>query len=141
MSKLPTPQDKCVVLCHPEHAEKLLDSRGCDHRTELIGSEDTLWMGPIYQLSQEEEKIFVQYLDKIINDGKIHASSSAVGSPLLFVPKPNGQGLRLCVDYRHHNDHTMNSEILLPIMEALQRRLHKATHITTIYMKAGFHPI
>jgi len=56
-------------------------------------------MGPIYQLSQEEEKILVEYLERMIHEKKIRPSSSSVESPILFVLKPNGKGLRLCVDY------------------------------------------
>jgi hypothetical protein len=56
-------------------------------------------MGAIHQLSQDEEKLFVKYLDTMINDGKIRPSSSTVGSPVIFVPKPNGYGVRLCIDY------------------------------------------
>jgi len=62
-------------------------------------------MGPIYQLSVEEEKILIKYLEQMIKEKKIRPSSSTVGSPILFVPKPNGRGLRLCIDYRHLNDY------------------------------------
>jgi hypothetical protein len=50
-------------------------------------------MGPTYQLSQEEEKILIKYIEKMLQEGKIRPSSSTVGSPILFVPKPNGRGL------------------------------------------------
>jgi len=53
--------------------------------------------------------------------------------------KPNGKGLRLCKDSRHLNDHIMKDKTLLPIMEELSAQISKATHITTIDMKAGFH--
>jgi hypothetical protein len=49
-------------------------------------------MGPIHQLSQEEEKLLVKYLDTIIKEGKIRPSSSTIGSPILFVAKSNGCG-------------------------------------------------
>jgi len=55
-------------------------------------------MGPIYQLSLEEEKLLLKYLDKMIEEGKIGPLSSSVGRPILFLPKPNGKGSRLCVD-------------------------------------------
>jgi len=93
LEKLPKCYHKYLLLFDPEHAEKLPDSRGCDHRIELITSEDKLRMGPIYQLSQEEEKILVEYLEKMIKEKKIRPSSSSVRSPILFVPKPNGKGL------------------------------------------------
>jgi hypothetical protein len=95
LDRLPKQYHKYVLLFDPEHAEKLPDHRGCDHRIELITSEDKLRMGPIYQVSQEEEKILVQYLETMIREKKIRPSSSSVGSPILFVPKPNGKGLRL----------------------------------------------
>jgi hypothetical protein len=67
-------------------------------------------MGPIYQLSLEEERVLIKYLEKMINEGKVQQSSSLVRSPILFVPKPSGKGLRLCVDYRHLNQHTVKDK-------------------------------
>jgi len=141
LERLPKCYHKYLLLFDSEHAEKLPDSRGCDHRIELITSEEKLRMGPIYQLSQEEEKILVEYLEKMIREKKIRPSSSSVGSPILFVPKPNGKGLRLCVDYRHLNDHTKKDKTPLPIMDELSRSLRGADHITKIDMRAGFHLI
>ena len=119
LERLPRCYHKYLVLFDPEHAGKLPDNQGCDHRIELITSEDKLRMGPIYQLSQEEEKILVEYLEKMIREKKIRPSSSSVGSRILFVPKPNGKGLRLCVDYRHLKDHTKKDKTPLPIMDEL----------------------
>jgi hypothetical protein len=96
-------------------------------------------MGPIYQLSLEEEKILMKYQEKMIKEGKIRQSSSAVGSPILFVPKPNGKGLRLCVDYRHLNQHTVKDRTPLPIMDELKQRINGADFITKLDFKAGFH--
>jgi hypothetical protein len=139
LDQLPKQYDKFLLLFNPEHAEKLPDHRGCDHRIKLITSEDKLRMGPIYQLSQEEEKILVQYLEKRINEKKIRPSSSSVGSPILIVPKPNRKVLRLCVDYRHLNDQTKKDKTPLPIMDELSRKMRDCDFITKIDMKAGFH--
>jgi hypothetical protein len=98
-------------------------------------------MGPIYQLSQEEEKLQVKYLDTMIKEGKIRPSSSPVGSPILFVPKLNGRGLRLCIDYRHLNDYTKTDRTPLPIIEQLSARVREATHITKVDLKSGFYLI
>jgi hypothetical protein len=64
LDQLPKQYHKFLLLFDPEHAEKLTDHRGCDHRIERITPEDKLQIGPIYQLSQEEEKILVEYLEK-----------------------------------------------------------------------------
>jgi hypothetical protein len=98
------------LLFNPEHAETQPDSRGCEHWIELTPSKDKLRMGPIYQPLQEEEKILVQYLEKMCKEQKIRPASSSVGSPILCVHKPNGKGLRLCIDYRQFNDHTENDK-------------------------------
>jgi hypothetical protein len=74
-------------------------------------------MGPIYQLSVEEAKLLVKYLDTMIKEGKIQLSCSTIGSPILFVPKPNGRGMSLCLDYRHLDDYTKTDSMPLPIME------------------------
>jgi len=139
LDRLPKQYHKFLLLFDPEHAEKLPDHCGCDHRIELITSEDKLRMGPIYQLSQEEEKILVEYLEKIIKVKKIRPSSSLVGSPILFVPNPSGKGLRLCVDYRHLNDHRKMDKTPLPIMDELSRKMRDCDFIMKIDMKGGFH--
>jgi len=137
-AKLPTCYHKFLLLFDPKESEKLPDNTGCDHRIELLDSDNKLHMGPIYQLSQEEEKLLVKYLDTIIKEGKIRPSRSTVGSPILFVPKPNGRGLRLCIDYRHLNDYTKKDRTPLPIMEELSARVSGATHITKVDLKSGF---
>jgi hypothetical protein len=137
LDRLPKQYHTFLLLFDPEYAEKLPDHRGCDHQIELITSEDKLRMGPIYQVSQEEEKILVEYLEKMIRDKKIRPSStSSVGSPILFVPKPNGKGLRLCVDYRHLNGHTKKDKTALPIMDELSRKMRDCDYITKIDIKA-----
>jgi hypothetical protein len=98
-------------------------------------------MGPIYQLSVDEEKLLVKYLDTMIKEGKIRPSSSTVGSPILFVPKPNCRGLRLCIDYRHLNDYTKKDKTPLPIMEELSARVRGANHITKVDLRSGFYLI
>ena len=139
--RLPAHYHKYLLLFDPKEAEKLPDNQGCDHRIELLGAEDKLRMGPIHQLSIEKEKLLLEYLDTMIKQGKIWPSSSTVGSPILFVPKPNGRGLRLCIDYRHLNDYTKKDKTPLPIMEVLPSRVREATHITKIDPKSGFYLI
>jgi hypothetical protein len=140
-AKLPACYHKFLLLFDPKESEKLPDNKGCDHRIELLGSDDKLRMGPIYQLSQEEEKLLVKYLDTMIKEGKIWPSSNTVGSPILFVPKSNVRGLRLCIDYRHLNDYTKKDRTPLPIMEELSARVAGATHITKVDWKSGFYLI
>jgi len=141
LEKLPEVYHMYLLLFYPKHAEKLSDDQGCDHKIELITLEDKLRVGPIYQLSQEEEKILVEYLQKMIKEKRIRPSGSSVGSPIIFLPKPNGKGLRLGVDYQHLNDHMKKDKTPLTIMDKLSRKLRQADFITKVDMRAGFHLI
>jgi len=64
--ELPTHYHKFLLLFDPKEAEKLPDTKDSDRRIELLGHEDKLQMGPIYQLSQVEEKLLIKYLDTMI---------------------------------------------------------------------------
>lgn len=74
-------------------------------------------MGPIYQLTLKDDQLLNEYLDKMIQQGTVRPSSSPIGSPILFVPKPHGKLLRLCVDCRHLNQNTVKDKTPLPIMQ------------------------
>jgi len=139
LTKLPPQYHKWLLLFDPKESEKLPDNKGCDHRIELKTAEVNLRMGPIYQLTLEEECLLKEYLDKMIREGKVRPSSSAVGSLILFVPKPNRKGLKLCVDYRHLNQNMVKDKTSLPIMQELQDRPKGADINMKIDLKAGFH--
>jgi len=71
---------------------------------------------------------------------KIRRSSSPIGAPILFVPKPDGT-LRLCVDYRGLNKITIKNKYPLPLMSKLRSRLSKATFFTKLDLKNGYYLI
>jgi len=73
--------------------------------------------------------------------GKIKRSTSATGSPILFVPKPHGRGLRLCVDYQALNRITIPNRYPLPLMQELQDRVQAEQWFTKLDLKNGFHLI
>jgi hypothetical protein len=64
-----------------------------------------------------------------------------VGSPRLFVHKPDGYVLRPCIDYCHFNDYTKKDKTPLPIMEELSAQVKKATHMTNVDSQSGIHLI
>jgi hypothetical protein len=55
--------------------------------------------GPTYFLTEVELEVLRGYLDTNLAKGFIRESSLPYGAPVLFVKKPHGRGLRLCVDY------------------------------------------
>jgi hypothetical protein len=77
----------------------------------------------------------------MMRTGKIRRATTPTGSPILFVPKPNGRGLRLCVDYRSVNRVMIPNRYPLPLMQKLQDRIHGAQFFTKMDLKNGFHLI
>jgi hypothetical protein len=73
--------------------------------------------------------------------GKIRRSKSPAGSPILFVPKAHGRGLRLCVDYKGLNKITIANRYSLPIMSELQDHVRGAQIFTNMDLKNGYHMI
>jgi len=96
--------------------------------------------GPIYPLSMKELDALWDYIREIEDHGKIRRSSSPIGAPISFMPKPDGT-LRLCVDYRGLNKITIKNKYLLPLMSKLRSRLGKATIFTKLDLKNGYYLI
>jgi len=123
-----------------EAADALPAHTDYDHRIDLKDGEKPPW-GPIYPLSEVELATLREWLSDMLRTGKIRRSSSPAGAPILFVPKPHGRGLRLCVDYRGINRVTIPNRYPLPLMDELQDRTQGAQWFTKIDLKNGYHLI
>jgi len=121
-----------------EAADALPEHRSYDHEIRVKEGETPPW-GPIYPLSETELQALREYLKEMLSTGKIRRSSSSAGSPILFVPKPHGRGLRLCVDYRGLNRITIANRYPLPLMAELQDRIGGAQYFTKMDLKNGYH--
>jgi len=123
-----------------ETAEALPEHKSYNCRIELKEGGVAPW-GPIYPLSEKEQEALREWLKEMLKNGKIRPSTSPTGSPILFVPKPNGRGLQLCVDYRGLNRITIPNRYLLPLMQELQDRVQGAQWFTKMDLKNGFNLI
>lgn len=74
LQKLPSQYYKWLLLFDPKESEKLPYNQGCNHRIELRTAEENLRIGPIHQLTLEEERLLKEYLDKMIQEGKVRPS-------------------------------------------------------------------
>ena len=120
-----------------ELADSLPPYRSFDHSIDLKPGEQPPW-GPVYALSETELKALREYLDEMLETGKIRPSKSPAGAPILFVPKAHGRGLRLCVDYRGLNRVTIMNRYPLPLMNELRDRVQGATIFSKIDLKSGY---
>jgi len=129
-----------VGVMGKELADVLPEHQPYDCKIDLRKGETALW-GPIYPLSEAELQALREWLKEMERTGKIRRSTSPAGSPILFVPKPNGKGLRLCVDYRGLNKITISNHYPLPLMQELQDRVQGAQYFTKMDLKNGFNLI
>jgi hypothetical protein len=73
----------------------------------------------MYRLSPLEYRELEKQVTNFLKDGILEVSQSPYGAPVLFVPKPNGRGLRLCVDYRALNSITVKNRCTIPRIDDL----------------------
>jgi len=140
LSNVPMGFRQYLGIMGKEAADALPEHRPYDCKIELKEGATAPW-GPIYPLSEEELRTLREWLKEMEKTGKIKRSTSPTGSPILFVPKPNGRGLRLYVDYRGLNAVTIPNRYPLPLMQELQDRVRGAQWFTKMDLKNGFNLI
>jgi hypothetical protein len=64
-------------------------------------------------------------------------STSPYGAPILFVPKPNGRGLRLCVNYRALNAITIKNRCTIPRIDDLLDAVSRSKYFTSLDLTFG----
>jgi len=138
--KVPPEFQQFLGIMSKEAAEVLPQHRPYDCKIDLQEGSTPPW-GPIYPLSETELQTLREWLKEMEKTGKIQRSTSPAGSPILFVPKPSGRGLRLCVDYRGLNKITIPNRYPLPLMQELQDRVQGAQWFTKLDLKNGFNLI
>ncbi|TPX47565.1 hypothetical protein SeLEV6574_g02595, partial [Synchytrium endobioticum] len=96
---------------------------------------------PIYRLSHLESQELRRYIDDMLNLGLIRQSISPFASPIFFVPKPGGDGLRPCVDYRDLNERLIKDAYPLPLIDSLVDFLSTAKVFSKIDLRSAYHQI
>jgi len=139
IDRLPERYHDYLDLFHPSTADKLAPRRTFDHAIDLKPDTQPPW-GPIYPLSQKQLEALRKYLDDMLKQGKISPSKSPSGTPILFVPKPDGR-LRIVVDYRGLNKVTIHNKYPIPLMTELRDQVRDAQIFTKLDLKNGFHLI
>jgi hypothetical protein len=95
----------------------------------------------MYRLSPLEYRELEKQVTKFLKDGILEVSQSPYGAPVLFVPKPNGRGLRLCVDYRALNSITVKNRCTIPRIDDLLDAVAGSSYFTSLDLTSGYHQI
>ena len=95
----------------------------------------------MYRLSPLEYRELEKQVTKFLEAKILEPSQSPYGAPVLFVPKPNGRGLRLCVDYRALNSITIKNRCTIPRIDDLLDAVSGSQYFTSLDLTSGYHQI
>ena len=96
--------------------------------------------GPIYQMTEQEQKAVRDYLKTQLEKGWIRPSTSPAGYPVLFANKKDGS-LRFCVDYRQLNRITIKNRHTLPLISELQDKIRGANWLTKLDLRDAYQTV
>ena len=122
IDKVPEASAEFIPIMTAEMAEILLEHSVYDHAIDLREGTTPSW-GPIYPVNATELEELPNWLKKMMDMQAVRQSKSACSSPMLFIPKRHGRGLRLCIDYRGINKITVPNCYPLPNMDELKERV------------------
>jgi hypothetical protein len=95
----------------------------------------------MYRLSPLEYQELEKHVTKFLKDRILEVSQSPYGASVLFVPKPNGRGLRLCVDYRALNSITVKNRCTIHRIDDFLDAVAESAYFTSLDLTSGYHQI
>jgi len=131
-------RDLAVVFSKKE-ADKLPPHRLTDCKI-VLEKDASLHYGPIYPLSEEENKVLKEYIEENLKKGFIRPSESPAGYPVLFQKKKDGS-LRLCVDYKKLNAVTIRNSYPLPLINDIIEKVKGAKYFTKLDLRSAYNLI
>lgn len=91
------------------------------------------------RLSYDEKNKVRVILDDLLEQKVIRPSQSQYCSPIVLVKKKDG--IRMCVDYRTLNKHTVRDNYPLPVIEDQMDLLSNKRYFSCLDLKSGFHHV
>ena len=103
------------------------------------GDADPIYQRP-YRLPLSKKHIVDKEIDKMLKLGIIQPSHSPWASPIVLVPKPDGE-TRFCIDYRKVNGVTRSDKFPLPQISEILDQLGGCKVFSTLDLRSGYHQL
>ena len=136
-----TAKEKSVLRQFKEVFEplprKLPPRRSCDHEIKLQEAAKPVYCQP-FRLSDKGGKVMEDPIQDLLERGWIRSSKSPWSSPAFMVKKHDTTELRMCIDYRRLNQHTIADPYPLPLVDRLLERASKGNFYTKFDLKSGY---
>lgn len=141
------PQDPSAAVIFAEYADTIRDkmpesappAHRVRHAVQLKPDTPPLNRPP-YRMSRFELDELKVQLNKLLESGMIEPSHSSFSSPVLFVKKKDGS-MRLCVDYRALNHHTVKDCYPIPHTADLLGVMASKKWFSSLDLMQGFYQI
>ena len=140
IDRVPQEYSEFIPIMMTEASLDLPQHSAYDHALDFKDKSTPPW-GPIYPCNETELEELRKWLQQMTGMGIVRVSKSACCSPLLFVTKGHGRGLRLGIDYRAINKITVPNRYLLANMDELKERVQGVKYFNKINRKNGYHVI
>lgn len=95
---------------------------------------------PTYHYAPDVEKKIFEHFQQLLDQGICRVSESLWASPLVVVPKRNGQ-IRCPADYRNLNKYTLSDSYSLPNMSSFTNRIRGAKFLSVIDVDKAFYRV
>jgi len=137
--EIPAAYRDLSVAFSKQEADKLPPHRLTDCKI-VLEKDASLHYGPIYPLTQEEEKVLREYIEENLEKGFIRPSESPAGYPVVFQKKKDGT-LRVCIDYKKLNAVTVRNSYPLPLITDIIERVKGAKFFTKLDLRSAYNLI
>lgn len=105
------------------------------HRITL--HDDTPIKQSHYRVAHNKRKFLDEEVKRMYQQGIVVDSKSDWASPVVLVPKPNGEW-HFCVDFRQLNKKTVKDAFPIPIVDDLLDKMNGATYYSGLDLQSGF---
>ena len=111
-----------------------------DHAIKLKPRAPSSIPGKVYQLTQDEQKVLLEFIQEQQAKGYICPSKSPYAVPFFFIKKKDG---KLCPvqDYRQLNEWTVCNHYPIPLISELIAKVQGAKIFTSIDLQQGYNNI
>lgn len=126
-------------VVNEEEPDKLPPKREWTHRITLLEGTQPTYRAQ-YRLTLQEKEELEKQVNELLKKGFIRESTSPFNAPVLFVKKKTGE-LRLCIDYRLLNLHTVKDKFPMPLIDDILTTLGNAKIFSKLDLKSGYHQL
>jgi len=125
-NQLPEEYQQHQKVFSKQKAQRFPKKRSWDHAIDLKPNTPNSLPGKVYFLTQPEQGVLKEFLEKQLEKGYIRLSKSLYAAPFFFIKKKSGE-LRPVQDYRKVNEWTVKNRYPLPLIPELINRVKGAS--------------